>query len=72
MPEGPCAVVPEIFMRCWRQWLLRPTEAPRPELLDNSRFLCRHGKLSFDPNIEGDIDGIAYVKLNDWNILEEM
>ncbi|KAK7693458.1 hypothetical protein QCA50_003026 [Cerrena zonata] len=46
MLEGPCAVVPERFIRSWRQWVLRPTEAARPEVLDNARFsvnmACSH------------------------------
>lgn len=69
---GPCAVVPERFIRSWRQWILRPTEAARPETLDNARFVCQHGLLSFDPNVEGDIDGVAYVRRDDWDQLEKL
>lgn len=72
MLAGPCAVVPERFIRSWRQWVLRPTEVERPEIMDTTRFLCQHGLLSFDPNVDGDIDGVSYVKRGDWDQLEKL
>ncbi|KAH7913760.1 hypothetical protein BJ138DRAFT_1145448 [Hygrophoropsis aurantiaca] len=66
----PCAVIPTQFVRLWRQWLIRPTESPRPHALDNSQFLCQHGKLIFDPNCPNDLDtSIALIQKSEWDIL---
>ncbi|TFK92421.1 cysteine proteinase [Polyporus arcularius HHB13444] len=73
LEDVPCAIVPSQFVRSWRQWLMRPSEVPRPETLDNSQFMCEHGRLAFDPNISGDLDAsMTIIKRNDWDALEEL
>ena len=73
LEDVPCAIVPSQFVRSWRQWILRPGEAPRPAAVDNSQFICEHGLLAFDPNASGDIDtSMAIVKRTDWAAVEEM
>ncbi|EPT06051.1 hypothetical protein FOMPIDRAFT_1034036 [Fomitopsis schrenkii] len=69
----PCAIVPAQFVRAWRQWILRPTEVSRPDRVDNSQFLCEHGLLALDPNVNSDMDSsIAVVKRNDWETIQEL
>ncbi|KZT68135.1 hypothetical protein DAEQUDRAFT_340767 [Daedalea quercina L-15889] len=69
----PCAIVPAQFIRAWRQWLLRPAEVPRPDRLDNSLFICEHGLLALDPNVNSDMDTSAViVKRTDWATIEEL
>jgi len=69
----PCAIVPAQFVRSWRQWLARPTEAARPEAVDNTVFICEHEMLVLDPNIPMDLDSsVAIIKRSDWESLEEM
>ncbi|KAI0721718.1 cysteine proteinase [Cerioporus squamosus] len=73
LEDVPCAVVPSQFVRSWRQWLMRPSEVPRPETLDNSQFVCEHGRLAFDPNVSGDLDAsMTIIKRSDWDALEEL
>jgi len=67
----PCAIVPAHFIRSWRQWLLRPTETPRPDAVDNTPFICEHDLLAFDPNCPTDLNAsLAVIKRSDWNALE--
>ncbi|KAI0688254.1 cysteine proteinase [Cytidiella melzeri] len=67
----PCAIIPAQFIRAWKQWLFRPAELPRPESVDNSRFICRHGLLALDPNCASDLDAnVAVIMRSDWDILE--
>jgi len=69
----PCAIVPAQFVRAWRQWLLRPAEVPRPDRLDNSLFVCEHGLLVLDPNVNNDMDtSVTIVKRTDWATIEEL
>lgn len=69
----PCAILPAQFVRSWRRWLLRPAAIPRPAMVDNTHFICEHGKLVFDPNSPGDLNiTIAMVKRSDWDILEDL
>ncbi|KAH9934725.1 cysteine proteinase [Fomitopsis serialis] len=69
----PCAIVPAQFVRAWRQWLLRPAEVPRPDRLNNSLFVCEHGLLVLDPNVNSDMDtSVAIIKRTDWNTIEEL
>lgn len=73
LEDVPCAIVQSHFVRSWRQWILRPGEVSRPEIVDNSLFVCEHGMLVFDPNITGDLDtSMAIIKRSDWNALEEL
>lgn len=66
-----CAVVPAHFVRTWRKWLGRPTDFPRPDVADNSPFLCEHGNLIFDPNAPNDWDcNITLIQMSEWIILE--
>jgi hypothetical protein len=67
----PCAILPTQFVRSWRQWLLRPTENRRPDIIDNTPFLCEHDMLVFDPNVPTDLDpSITMIKRSDWDYLE--
>ncbi|KAI9064377.1 cysteine proteinase [Trametes sanguinea] len=72
--EGvPCAIVPSQFVRSWRHWIMRPSEMPRPQAVDNTQFICGHGLLAFDPNVGGDMDGsMTIIKRSDWDALEEL
>ncbi|KAF9218284.1 cysteine proteinase, partial [Gyrodon lividus] len=66
----PCAVLPADFVRTWRKWLGRPTEAPRPNKVDTSPLFCEHGDLVFDPNTPNDWDSsIALIQMSEWVIL---
>ncbi|KAI0079874.1 cysteine proteinase [Panus rudis PR-1116 ss-1] len=69
---GSYAVVPDLFIRAWKQWLFRPTEMARPDGVNNATFLCEHSLLCFDPNVEGDVDGVAYIRRGDWDILQDL
>ena len=69
----PCSIIPVQFVRSWLQWLLRPSEIPRPGTIDNSPFICTHDLLNFDPNDPTDLDEtIALITRNDWDALEEL
>ncbi|KAI8998686.1 cysteine proteinase [Trametes punicea] len=73
LEDVPCAIVPSQFVRSWRQWVMRPSELPRPETVDNSGFMCEHGLLAFDPNIRGDLDAsMTIIKQSDWHALEQL
>jgi len=69
----PCAILPTQFLRSWRQWLLRPTENSRPDIIDNTPFICEHDLLVFDPNNPTDFDAsITMIKRSDWDYLESL
>jgi hypothetical protein len=69
----PCAILPAQFVRIWRKWISRPAEGPRPEMVDNSQFLCEHGHLIFDPNCPNDWDtSIAVVQMTEWTLLADL
>jgi len=69
----PCAILPAQFVRLWRKWIGRPTEGPRPAMVDNSQFLCDHGQLVFDPNCPNDWDSsIAVVQMTEWTLLADL
>ncbi|KAH7889396.1 hypothetical protein F5I97DRAFT_1801122 [Phlebopus sp. FC_14] len=69
----PCAVLPAQFVRIWRKWLSRPTDAPRPDRVDTMPLFCEHGNLVFDPNAPNDWDNnIALVQMSEWLILGEL
>ncbi|KAK0210866.1 hypothetical protein DFS33DRAFT_1252154 [Desarmillaria ectypa] len=71
LEEIPCAILPTHFLRSWRRWLTRPSDFPRPEVIDNEPFFCHHRLLIFDPNCATDMDSaLAVVKRSDWDILE--
>jgi hypothetical protein len=68
----PCALIPAQFLKSWRQWLNRPTEA-RPEKVDNTAFICEHNLLAVDPNSPLDFDSsLAVIKRKDWDVLETL
>lgn len=67
----PCAVISAHFVRLWRKWLGRPTDIPRPDLVETSTLFCEHGNLVFDPNAPNDWDcNIALIQLSEWVVLE--
>lgn len=71
--DEPCVVIPAQFLRSWKQWLFRPAEVQRPQGIDNTRFICRHGDLIVDPNVTGDLDGeMAFVRRRDYDVLEDL
>ena len=73
LEDVPCAIVPSLWVRSWRQGVLRPSEVPRPGDVDNMPFTCEHGLLTFDPNVSGDVDtSMSIIKRSDWAVLEEL
>lgn len=70
LEDVPCALVPAVFVRAWKQWITRPTESPRPGDIDTSPFLCEHQHLMFDPNCRSDIgEVLCIIKRVEWEIL---
>jgi hypothetical protein len=74
LEDTPCAIVPAQFLRGWKQWLLHPTQDARPTVIDTESFFCEHQHLILDPNDSADADlrMVAFVKMDDWFILERM
>lgn len=73
LENGPGAIVPGVFVRCWRQWLRNPTDNPRPVSIDNSALFCEHKLLAFDPNCPTDLDdSLVIIKRADWDALETL
>jgi hypothetical protein len=73
LQEQPCAIIPATFLKAWHLWLNRPTEAPRPETVDNTPFICTHDLLNLDPNSTTDFDSsFALIKRDDWDTLENL
>ena len=69
----PCAIVPAYFVRTWKQWLMHPADIPRPDGVDNSEFICQHGRLVIDPNVQSDLDTSAVIiTRKDWETLEAL
>lgn len=69
----PCAIIPAQFVRTWKKWLSRPSDALRPEMVDNAPFICEHGMLLIDPNCPGDLNTtVTIVKRSDWDALEDL
>lgn len=67
-----CALIPFTFLRSWRDWVKKPTDATRPNSLDNTIFFCEHGMLNLD--IE-DIEATrtaAIIKRSEWDYLESL
>ena len=68
----PCVLIPARFLKSWRQWLNRPSDA-RPEKVDNTPFICEHDLLAIDPNSPLDSDSsFAVIKRSDWDVLETL
>jgi len=68
----PCVLIPVQFLKSWKQWLNRPTDA-RPETIDNTPFICEHDLLAIDPNSPIDFDSsLAIIKRSDWDVLETL
>lgn len=72
LEDVPCALIPTAFVKKWKLWLHRPTEAPRPDSVDNLPFICEHDMLLLDPNSSTDLDSFVVIKRSDWDILEAM
>ncbi|TFY82365.1 hypothetical protein EWM64_g1642 [Hericium alpestre] len=68
----PCAMIPAQFVRSWRQWVTRPSLQPRPEKVDTSMSLCEHNLLCIDPNSSDFDTSVTLVRLQDWQVLEEL
>lgn len=69
----PCAIIPAQFVKNWRQWLSRPSDVLRPDMVDNTLLICEHGLLALDPNSPTDLDSsLAIIKRSDWEILENL
>ncbi|KAJ3545017.1 hypothetical protein NM688_g5677 [Phlebia brevispora] len=69
----PCAIVPAHFVRTWKQWLIHPAEVPRPDGVDNTEFICKHGLIAIDPNSPGDLDSsVVVITRKDWETLEAL
>lgn len=67
-----CALIPFTFLCSWRQWVKKPAESIRPDVLDNTMFFCEHGLLNLDV---GDIEATrtaAIIKRSEWNHLEAL
>lgn len=68
---GPCAVLSSAFVTTWKQWANFPSDNPRPDIVDNSRFFCEHEMLVFDPNCVSDQDSsMMIVQRHVWDALE--
>ncbi|KAJ6597092.1 cysteine proteinase [Mycena vulgaris] len=73
LSDVPCALVPVVFVRAWRQWLGQPTEVIRPERIDNMNFICEHELLAFDPNCPTDMEGsLVVIQRSDWDELQRL
>lgn len=70
LENTPLCVIPEEFLQDWKQWLLRPTEFPRPSSVDTASLFCEHGLLFIDPNTTGDMDSLSVITMADWEILK--
>ncbi|EPQ58342.1 cysteine proteinase [Gloeophyllum trabeum ATCC 11539] len=70
-PNIPCAIIPPEFVSAWRQWVRQPSQVQRPDKVDNSMFICRHGLLLIDPSSAIDIDGsVAVIPMGEWAVLK--
>ncbi|KAF8637340.1 hypothetical protein AX17_002841 [Amanita inopinata Kibby_2008] len=68
---GSCAVISAEFVKSWKRWLTFPSDCSRPEMIDNTNFLCEHDMLVFDPNTIVDLDSSMFlISLKDWETLE--
>ena len=73
LEKVPYALIPAHFVRSWNQWLNRPADVPRPEMIDNTPFICEHNLLVLDPNSPSDFNSyLAIVKRSDWDVLETL
>jgi hypothetical protein len=70
LEDTPLCIIPEEFMRDWKQWLFRPTEFPRPNSVDTGPLFCEHNHLLVDPNSTGDMDSLSVITTADWEILQ--
>ncbi|KAF8969843.1 hypothetical protein BDZ97DRAFT_1956803 [Flammula alnicola] len=68
-----CAVLPSQFIKKWKRWLNNPCDNLRPDLVDNTPFLCEHDLLGFDPNCAADLDStITIIQEDQWNTLQTL
>ncbi|THU87228.1 cysteine proteinase [Dendrothele bispora CBS 962.96] len=71
--DGAYALASMAFLRHWKQWLNKPTEAGRPDTIDNEQFLCKHQRLWIDPNCSSDLhSAVAIIKRPDWDTLSSL
>ncbi|EJD41060.1 cysteine proteinase [Auricularia subglabra TFB-10046 SS5] len=66
------AIVPASFMNAWYKWLNKPTENPRPGVLDCNELLCQHDLLCIDPNKRGDRAEVRFIPDEDFLTLVEL
>ena len=68
-----CAVIPMQFVKGWRRWLNSPCDNPRPDVFNNTLFICEHEMLVFDPNCQTDLDStIMVIGIDEWHALESL
>ncbi|KAM0792438.1 hypothetical protein ACM66B_005115 [Microbotryomycetes sp. NB124-2] len=68
---GEDHVIPMTWAREWSRWL-KGGNSQRPGRLDNSRFLCKHGRFSIDLEREAQqSSSIVTVSNREWNMLRE-
>ncbi|KAG6851255.1 hypothetical protein H0H93_011691 [Arthromyces matolae] len=68
-----CPVIPLHFAEKWRKWLNQPSDCSRPEQIDNSCFICEHGRLNFDPNVPEELDSsVLLISKSDWDALQSL
>lgn len=70
LEDTPLCIIPEEFLQHWKQWLLRPTEFPRPNSIDTALLFCEHNLLLIDPNSPGDMDTLSVITMVDWGTLQ--
>ncbi|KAJ3544080.1 hypothetical protein NMY22_g2917 [Coprinellus aureogranulatus] len=72
--QSSCAIIPTTFYKAWKRWVDSPTSQPRPEAVDNSRFLCdSHSLLIYDPNCADEIEStITIIRRDEWDELAQL
>ncbi|KAF8643800.1 hypothetical protein AX16_008818 [Volvariella volvacea WC 439] len=68
----PCAIIAIQFIKAWNKWLVRPTEVPRPERIDNDKLICAHDLLAYDPNHSSFSSSFMLIPQTDWDILSHV
>lgn len=73
LKDSACAVIPALFVDEWRAWLVKPGDSLRPESIDTTSKLCKHGQLNVDLCDASDFgDDFAVVTLREWEILQKL
>lgn len=59
------------FGRAWIAWSRAPAKKPRPGPISNTAFLCDHGRLSLDIDVEVDSASLVdAVSIKAWKLLQ--